>query len=140
MSDYRAAGALIIAKDTGRVMLNLRSRFTSHSGTWSFCGGMVREDETIVDGLSRELDEELGPLPGILQVLPLDIYHSADGNFQYYTMLIIVENEFIPTLNRESDGYCWSRVGKWPKPLHTGAKKLLFNKSIKRNLINSVKN
>ena len=54
MSDYRAAGALIIAKDTGRVMLNLRSRFVSHSGTWSFCGGMVHEDETIVYGLSRE--------------------------------------------------------------------------------------
>jgi len=137
---FKAAGALILAKDTGRVMLNLRSRFTSHSGTWSFWGGMVEAGEDITEGLSREIFEEMGDIKGIQEVLPLDIYHSADGNFQYYTMLIIVEKEFVPALNRESDGYSWCRIGKWPKPLHTGAKKLLYNKNIKNNLIKHLKN
>lgn len=136
---FKAAGALILAKDTGRVMLNLRSRFTSHTGTWSFWGGMVEGDEQITEGLSREIFEEMGDIPNILEVLPLDIYHSADGNFQYYTMLIVVGQEFIPRLNRESDGYSWCRIGKWPKPLHTGAKKLLYNKNIKTNLIKQFK-
>lgn len=135
----KAAGALILAKDTGRIMLNLRSKFTSHAGTWSFWGGMVEDNEQITEGLSREIFEEMGTIPNIKEVLPLDIYHSADGNFQYYTMLIIVEKEFIPELNRESDGYTWCRIGKYPKPLHTGAKKLLYNSSVKSNLIKQLK-
>jgi len=139
MAEYKAAGALIVAKNTGRVMLNLRSRFTSHNGTWSFWGGMVLPDENIIEGLSRELAEEMGAIPDIIEVLPLDIYHSADGQFQYYTMLIVVQDEFVPILNKESDGYCWCRIGKWPKPLHSGAKKLLYNKNIKRNIISSFK-
>ena len=136
---HKAAGALILAKDTGRIMLNLRSKFTSHSGTWSFYGGMVETDENVIDGLSREIYEEMGDIPNIKEVKPLDIYHSADGNFQYYTMLIIVEREFIPVLNNESDGYSWCRIGKYPKPLHTGAKKLLYNNNIKKNLIECIK-
>ena len=135
----KAAGALILAKDTGRIMLNLRSKFTSHAGTWSFWGGMVEDNEQITEGLSREIFEEMGTIPNIKEVLPLDIYHSADGNFQYYTMLIIVEKEFIPELNRESDGYTWCRIGKYPKPLHTRAKKLLYNSSVKSNLIKQLK-
>lgn len=135
----KAAGALILAKNTGRVMLNLRSKFTSHAGTWSFWGGMVEDNEGITEGLSREIFEEMGHIPDIVEVMPLDVYHSADGNFQYYTMLIVVGTEFIPQLNRESDGYSWCRIGKYPKPLHTGAKKLLYNTNVKSNLIKHLK-
>lgn len=132
---YRAAGAIILAKDTGRIMLNLRSRFMSKPKTWSFWGGMIDEEETVTSGLSRELIEEMGSIPNIVKAYPLDIFHSKDGKFNYYTMLIISEKEFIPMLNKESDGYAWCRIGSWPKPLHDGAKKLLYNKQIKKNLL-----
>lgn len=132
---FEAAGALFLAKDTGRIMLNLRSKFTSKPHTWSFWGGMSTKDESPMEGLTRELNEEMGEIPNILKAYPLDVFHSGDGKFNYYTVLIIVENEFIPKLNKESDGYCWCRIGNWPRPLHEGAKKLLYNKDTKKNLI-----
>lgn len=137
---YRAAGAIIAAKDTGRIMLNLRSEFTSRPKTWSFWGGMIEPTENITEGLSRELHEELGEIPSVIKVFPLDLFFSDDKKFNYYTLLIIVEKEFIPVLNRESDGYAWCNIGTWPKPLHEGAKKLLYNKNIKKNLIWALRN
>ena len=131
---YRAAGALFLAKDTGRVMLNLRSEHTSKPHTWSFWGGMVLKEETPMDGLTRELSEELGEIPNIIKAFPLDVFHSIDGKFNYYTVAILVENEFIPQLNKEGNGYCWCNIGSWPKPLHEGAKKLLYNRNIVKNI------
>ena len=134
-----AAGALFLAKTTGRVLLNLRSKYTSNSRTWSFCGGMVESNETVQEGLARELYEEIGSVPNFIKSYPLDVFHSADGNFNYFTLLILVEDEFIPKLNRESDGYAWVKVGAWPAPLHPAAKKLLHNKNIKKNILWTLK-
>ena len=131
---YRAAGALFVSRKTKRLMLQLRSEKTSASGQWAFVGGMVRPDETIVKGLTREMVEEIGEVPQVIKSFPLDVYHSGDGKFNYYSVLIIVEDEFIPELNDESNGYCWVKIGQWPKPLHQGAYALLTNKNIKQNI------
>jgi hypothetical protein len=32
----------------------------------------------------------------------------------------VVDEEFIPQLNNEHDGYCWVPLEKYPKPLHPG--------------------
>ena len=136
----KGIGAIILAKDTGRIMLNLRSEYTSKPKTWSFWGGMVESNEQIFEGLSRELFEELGKIPNVKKVYPLDLFFSEDKKFNYYTVIIIVEKEFIPELNKESNGYAWCDIGTWPKPLHEGAKKLLNNKNIKKNLLWALKN
>ena len=46
----------------------------------------------------------------------------------------MVENEFIPTLNHEHDGYAWVTTGQWPKPLHHGLRNTLQNKTIQSKL------
>jgi hypothetical protein len=43
----------------------------------------------------------------------------------YYSFVAVVPSEFIPTLNKESSGYAWVDIGKWPKPLHDGARSTL---------------
>ena len=53
---------------------------------------------------------------------------TVDENFLYHTFLCVVENEFIPKLNTEHDGYAWVSFGNWPKPLHQGLRKTLQNK------------
>ncbi len=131
---YRAAGALFISRKTERIMLQLRSENTSVSGTWAFVGGMVRPDETIKTGLVREIVEEIGDVPPVIKTFPLDVYHSGDGKFNYYSVLVIVEDEFIPELNEESNGYCWVKIGQWPRPLHQGAYALLSNNNIQQNI------
>ena len=40
----------------------------------------------------------------------------------------IVEDEFIPHLNEEHDGYAWVSFQNWPKPLHMGLRNTLQNK------------
>jgi hypothetical protein len=47
---------------------------------------------------------------------------------------LLVEKEFIPTLNEEHSGYSWCDLNSWPKPLHQGVKTSLSNKSIKTKL------
>jgi len=78
--------------------------------------------------LRRELTEEIGFVPAMEKLNPLDTYKSPDKGFIYYTYCIITPKEFIPTLNDESSGYAWVDIGRWPKPLHSGAKITLTSK------------
>jgi hypothetical protein len=43
--------------------------------------------------------------------------------------LIICEDEFVPTLNDESAGYCWVELGRWPAPLHQNTAKMLASRA-----------
>lgn len=125
-----ASGCLFLSQDTGRVMLQQRSGDTSHPRTWGFFGGKGEGNERPIDILLRELEEEIGIIPDIQKVYPLNKFTSPDKKFVYNTFVVEVVQEFIPQLNNESDGFCWVKIGNWPRPLHNGAKAQLFNKQI----------
>ena len=125
-----ASGCLVLAIDTGRIMLQQRSGDTSHPRTWGFFGGKAEKDERPLQTLLRELEEEIGLLPDIQKVYPLNKFTSPDKNFVYNTFVVTVYDEFIPQLNDESNGFCWVKMGNWPRPLHNGAKAQLYNKDI----------
>jgi 8-oxo-dGTP pyrophosphatase MutT (NUDIX family) len=119
------AGAIFVSSKTGRVLLNLRAPHKTHNLTWSLWGGMIEGDETPKECLLRELEEEMGFVPEISKIYPFDIYESKDKHFRYYTFVCVVEEEFIPQVNYEAVGYCWTKLGVWPKPMHAGAKAAL---------------
>ncbi len=124
-----AAGVLFLAKDTGRCMLQLREGNKRFNHTWGFWGGIIERGETPYECIQRELDEEIGFVPELQKLNPLDVYQSKDKNFMYYSFVAVIEDEFLPTLNSESCGYAWVNIGNWPKPLHEGARAtLLYNK------------
>ena len=124
-----ACGAIFLAANTGRVLLNLRAPYKSHSLTWSLWGGMIEDNESPKECLEREMKEEMGFVPDINKFYPFDIYESNDKHFRYYSFICVVNNEFNPELNQESVGYCWTKLGIWPTPMHNGAKITLCNKS-----------
>ena len=124
----QASGCCFLALDTGRIMLQQRSKKSSHPLTWSFWGGKIEKGEQPIDALRRELTEEIGFVPAMEKLNPLDTFKSPDNGFIYYTYVIITPKEFIPSLNDESSGYAWVDIGKWPKPLHSGAKITLNSK------------
>ena len=126
-SEKLGAGALFMSSSTGRIMLNFRAPYKTHKLTWSLWGGMIEEGESPKQCLEREMKEEMGFIPDISKFYPFDVYQSKDKNFKYYSFICVVENEFIPTLNKESAGYCWVDLGTWPKPLHNGARISLCN-------------
>ena len=124
-----AAGVLFLAKDTGRCMLQLREGNKRFNHTWGFWGGIIERGETPYECIQRELDEEIGFVPELQKLNPLDVYQSKDRNFMYYSFVAVIEHEFMPNLNGESCGYAWVDIGTWPKPLHEGARVTLnYNK------------
>ncbi|HCJ9510197.1 nudix hydrolase [Escherichia phage BF17] len=129
-----AVGAIFLSKSTGHMMLNLRSERSTYSNNWAFVGGKLEYNETPLQGLMREIKEELGDsIPTIIDIIPFDVFCTKNGKFKYYSFVIVVENEFVPTLNHESSGYAWVKIGSWPKPLHPGAKNTLLNANLMKD-------
>ena len=118
----QAAGGCIVAKDTHRILLQQRAIDGSFPRNWGFFGGKVEPEENVAQALLRELREEIGKLPNIIKTIPISKFTSTNGKFTYHSFVVLVNEDFTPELNKESDGYCWVNIGKWPKPLHPGAK------------------
>ena len=128
------SGGLFLSKDTRRFLLLLRSSGKT-AGTWGLVGGKKEPgDNTPLDILIRETQEEVGRTPTIRKIVPLELFTSNDQHFQYNTYVLLVDKEFIPTLNGEHEGYAWCNYNSWPKPLHQGVKNSFNNKTIRAKL------
>jgi 8-oxo-dGTP pyrophosphatase MutT (NUDIX family) len=114
-----AAGALIYCKTTHRYLFVLRDG-KSYNSNWGLVGGKIESDEHVINGLMREINEEIGLDYTDKKVIPIETFTSDDGKFFYHTYLIPVEHEFIPTLNEEHKGYAWVNLNDHPRPLHPG--------------------
>lgn len=112
----QAAGVFFYSKKTGRYLYLLRS--DHRSPTWSMPGGGIEQDETLLAGITRECNEEIGIFDSSWKLIPIQKF--TNGNFVYHTFFCQVEDEFIPELNHEHIGYAWVRSGLYPKPLHPG--------------------
>jgi 8-oxo-dGTP pyrophosphatase MutT (NUDIX family) len=130
MSNIVCSGALFYALNTKRFLFLHRAKGKT-AGTWGIVGGGTENGETPFEGLKREIQEEIGPIPAIEKTIPLETFVSNDTKFNFHTYLIVVENEFLPQLNNEHNGYAWVDFSQWPKPLHHGLRNTLQNK---RNL------
>jgi 8-oxo-dGTP diphosphatase len=122
------AGVLFVARDTGRVLLGLRSDGCAEPGTWGTWGGQVDVGETPAEAAARECMEEAG-----YQIEPDALVHVhtyRSGSFAYFNFLAVVGSEFQPELTWETDDCVWATPGRWPAPLHFGAEALLSVPSV----------
>ena len=115
----QGVGALIFSKKTKRYLFLLRNG-GSWSMTWALPGGKMNPDETVIVGLAREIEEELGGRINDPKLVPIEKYTSDDYRFVYHTFFIGVDDEFVPELNDEHVGYAWLPLSALPKPLHPG--------------------
>ena len=127
------SGALFYSTSTKRFLL-LQRTDTKTRGMWGLVGGRMRYTESAFEGLKREIKEEVGDTPKFKKVIPIELFTSNDQKFFFHTYLIAVEAEFIPKLNVEHSGYCWTAFECWPKNLHAGLRNTLNNKAIKGKL------
>ena len=121
------SGALFYTLKTKRFLLLYR-KSSKRSEQWGIVGGTNEAEETPWIGLKREIEEEIGFLPEIKKTIPLETFISSDAHFQFHTYLCVIEEEFIPQLNCEHDGYAWVGFNNWPKPLHQGLRNTLSSK------------
>lgn len=98
------AGVLPKARSTGRFMIGLRSQDVLEPGTWGVFGGRVEEGENPRVAAEREFREETG-YTGKIELVPSYVYTS--GGFVYQNYIGLVDEEFVPTLNWESNDYRW---------------------------------
>ena len=129
-----SAGALFKAEDTNRYLFMLRSSKSSYPSRWSLVGGKVHYDEEILEGLTREITEELGFLPEITKWCPFNCFISMDKKFQYHSVLMLTPDEFIPNLNSENDGYAWVNIENPPKPLHPRLREVLTSEVLIKSI------
>lgn len=130
----KASGVLFLSMKTKRFLFLMRSD-DSYTNTWATVGGRSEADESIVESLSREIQEEIGFLPLVRKTIPIDLYVSPDRKFEFHTFICLVDNEFIPLLNQEHSGYAWSDINNYPKPLHPA----LFSSFKNEELVNKIK-
>lgn len=112
----QAAGVFFYSKSTQRYLYLLRS--DQRSPTWSIPGGGIDKDETLLEGIIRECQEEMNFDLSELKLIPIQKF--VNNNFVYHTFFCEVDEEFMPLLNDEHVGYAWVRSGLYPKPLHPG--------------------
>lgn len=109
---------MVFSRQTNRYLFLLRNQ-KRHAGSWGLVGGGLEASETPAEALQREMSEEIGQIK-IEKIIPLEKFTSDTNNFEYYTYLVIVDEEFVPTLNDEHRGYAWTALEDHPKPLHPG--------------------
>jgi ADP-ribose pyrophosphatase YjhB (NUDIX family) len=127
------SGALIYARNTHRFLL-LQKATGKHTGTWGLVGGTTIEGENPWQGLQREITEEIGSIPNIKKTLPLETFVSNDHVFHFHTYLCVVEDEFVPVLSAEHNGWAWCAMDNAPKPLHQGLRTSFTNRAIRTKL------
>lgn len=118
----QGAGCVIMARDTRRFLIPHRSMHVEQSGTWGTWGGAIDANESPASAAKREVEEESG-YKGHIELVPLYIF--VKGTFRYSNFLAIVDKEFAPKLDWETQGYKWVKFGEWPHPLHFGFKAIL---------------
>jgi len=127
-----AAGTLIFAESTGRVLLLDRA---DGSG-WSHPGGYAEPGETPEATAARELGEETG-FPSALtrEWVSFLVVVTREGEYlvgaviapgvepvlHYVVFAVTVPEEFEPRLNPEHHGYTWAEPDDAGPHLHPGA-------------------
>lgn len=113
----QGAGCIILARSTGRMLIPHRSNNVQEPNTWGVWGGAIDSDEDPRQAAKREAEEEAGYSGGV-QMIPLSVFYK--GNFRYYNFLAIVDDEFQPRLNWETQNAIWTTLDELPSPLHFG--------------------
>lgn len=116
------AGATIMSRKTGRILLGLRSNGCESPGTWCNFGGGVEEGETPEQGCMREIWEEAG-YDGPMELVHM--HESKQPDFTYHNFVGLVDDEFEPVLNDEHTEYQWADPDAMPEPLHPEYQKAL---------------
>lgn len=119
----RAAGCLFLARDTGRLLIAHRSKDVEQPHTWGTWGGAIDHGETPEQAVLREVFEESG-YEGLCIMVPLALFSHACG-FNYHNFLAIIDAEFTPQLDHETQDFQWCELDQMPNPLHPGLVYLL---------------
>ena len=111
----QAAGVLIKCEKTGRIFMLLRN---DKSPSWSMVSGGLNKDENVVEGLKREIEEELSIDPNIISLKFIYAEKTPNQNVNFHYFEGLTSEEFSPKLDNENLEWGWFSKDKLPKPLY----------------------
>lgn len=115
------AGIFVLARDTGRLLALKRSDNVRSPRTWGIPGGKMEDGETPQQAAIREMQEEIKYKGNDFDLLPLTPYKTKDGIFTFNNFLAVVDHEFMPGLDHETEDFKWvNSLDDWPSPVHHG--------------------
>ena len=112
-----AAGVLIKCVETNRILLLLRN---DKNPIWSLVSGGINDNEEIIDGLKREIKEELSIDPNIIKMNFIKTYEYPEKKSKFHYFEGLTNKEFSPTLDHENLKYLWCDESNLPTPLYDG--------------------
>jgi len=130
----QAAGCIFYSIATNKYLIAHRSNMVEEPGTWGTWGGAMDNNETPMQAVSREIHEETG-YNGKVDLKHIWTFQHSSG-FKYHNYVAIVPNEFVPTMNWETQGYAWVSLNDLPKPIHSGLAKFLQQPEFFRTMSN----
>jgi 8-oxo-dGTP pyrophosphatase MutT (NUDIX family) len=108
---------IIVSAERDRVLLAKRKGEADYDGTYSFIGGkMETTDLSLVDGMKREKNEEIGP-KAVVKVFPNESYNllfrKKDGNSMVIPHIagIFVSGHIILN-DSEYSNYLWAPIAE----------------------------
>lgn len=125
MDKRKASGVLIIARDTGNVFLMQRGNGGKHPLTWAMLSGEIEVGEVPLEGLKREVGEEIGINPEIIEYHYVHTEKTSELDFYYF--LGFTDNEFEAKLNFENVDWGWFEKSSLPKPLYPRMEQKILN-------------
>ncbi len=111
------AGVLIECESTGRVLLLLRN---DKIPLWALMTGTIDEGENVIDGLKREIHEELLINANIITFKKIRVEQIPEKNREFHFFKGFTTTEFKPILDHENLNYGWFSKDKLPSPLYKG--------------------
>lgn len=124
-----AGGVLPFCISTGRFLIALRSDIVMEPNTYGVWGGKIdfedgESEDNIEEVVKREFREESG-YNGNINLIPSHIY--KDNKFKYYNFIGLIDKEFKPKLNWETEEYEWVTLNELYElePKHFGLEELL---------------
>jgi len=129
----RAAGCLIMAKNSEEFLFIQRSDKVESPLLWSIPGGHVDEGENPLEAAVREVEEEAGHKIDPSTCKLLYVNDMLPNDLTYYTY-ICVSDKFKPELNWESNDYTWCTLDNAPEPEHIGIKLMFNNQKVRERV------
>ncbi len=111
------AGVLIKCTTTGNILLLLRN---DPVPSWALVSGGIQPNEDPLEGLKREIYEEMFVNPDIIQYKFVNVEKHPERNSEFYYYQGFTKSEFKPILDEENLNYGWFPIDKLPSPLFRG--------------------
>jgi ADP-ribose pyrophosphatase YjhB (NUDIX family) len=111
------AGVLIKCVKTNNIFLLFRNDKTP---VWALVSGGIEKGENVLDGLKREIYEELFIKANKIQFKFVRIEQIPEKNMEFHYYEGLTNNEFKPILDHENLNFGWFPKDKLPTPLFKG--------------------